>query len=348
MSSSLSPVKVPDVVRDYHLKEAFGPDPTPDAVRNYHLKQAGGLNALPAAVGNHQQNRSICHYHTAACGGEKSVSFSQALDTREGGRLNRPTCPHPPADGGETQHGSPKPDALNQLVELIRRAIGQWLEGLLNPGAQNATNPPQSSPSATNSLAPPPGSLKVLGARGEGSNSGQSRQANAVGASAGEVHASDSGQLHLPEQLKPYRDDILHAASVTGMPPSIIAGQIWAESRGNLASASTNVNGKTDSGLMQVNAATFAGLKKANPELLGGADLAKPRDNILAGAIYLRDGNRAFDGNMGAALRAYNSGPDKVNVHNLADTGGVGGASYPADVLKFAQMISSGQGQLPA
>ncbi|KPC02748.1 Type III helper protein HopP1 [Pseudomonas syringae pv. maculicola] len=51
---------------------------------------------------------------------------------------------------------------------------------------------------------------------------------------------------------------------------------------------------------------------------------------------------------MGAALRAYNSGPDKVNKADLSDTGGVGGSSYPADVLNFAKIIESGQGNLPA
>lgn len=107
------------------------------------------------------------------------------------------------------------------------------------------------------------------------------------------------------------------------------------------------VNGKTDAGLMQVNADTFAQLKKENPALLGNADISNPRDNIMAGALYLRDQTQAFGGDIGAGLRAYNSGPDKVNRNDLADTGGVGDPGYPANVLKFAEIIASGKGQLP-
>lgn len=128
----------------------------------------------------------------------------------------------------------------------------------------------------------------------------------------------------------------------------LIAAQIWAESRGNLGADTTNANGKTDAGLMQVNADTFAGLKKENPGLLGNADVNNPHDNFMAGALYLRDQSKAFGGDVGAGLRAYNSGPDKVNRNNLEDTGGIGDPQYVANVLKFAQIIGSVQGQLPA
>ena len=46
-------------------------------------------------------------------------------------------------------------------------------------------------------------------------------------------------------------------------------------------------------------------------------------------------------------LHAYNSGPDKVNRNDLADTGGVGDPGYPANVLQFAGIIGSDRGQLP-
>jgi soluble lytic murein transglycosylase-like protein len=97
---------------------------------------------------------------------------------------------------------------------------------------------------------------------------------------------------------------------------------------------------------MQVNADTFKSLQQENPGLLSG-DVNDSHTNIMAGALYLRDQNKQF-GDMGAALRAYNSGPDKVNQADLSDTGGIGGASYPSDVLNFAKIIESGQGNLPA
>ncbi|AMB87237.1 hypothetical protein AWM79_18845 [Pseudomonas agarici] len=244
---------------------------------------------------------------------------------------------------GEAQ----QPDILDQLLQVIQKAVMQWLQAMLKPQ--------QDDDSADDSVAPAQnGGGGGVGDAGGGSPvKGASGGAPASGAGgAGAVDnaggLSSGGELHLPKQLEPYRADILDAAKATGMPAKVIAGQIWAESRGNLGAASTNVNGKTDAGLMQINADTFAGLKKENPGLLGNANVNNAHDNILAGALYLRDQAKAFSGNIGAALRAYNSGPDKVNTRNLADTGGVGSSSYPADVLKFAEIIGSGKGQLPA
>jgi len=156
-----------------------------------------------------------------------------------------------------------------------------------------------------------------------------------------------SGDLHLPQQLEPYRNDIMDASKATGVPPSILAGQIWAESRGQLGQDTTNVNGKTDAGVMQVNADTFAALKRDNPKELGNADVNNAHDNIMAGALYMRDQKKAF-GDWDSALRAYNSGPDKVNKGNLGDAGGIGDPKYVENVMNFAKIIESGQGQLPA
>src|SRR5471030_2501310 len=91
---------------------------------------------------------------------------------------------------------------------------------------------------------------------------GAANGASGSGATSGVSGLSGSGDLHLPSQLEPFRQDINNAAQATGMPASVIAGQIWAESRGNLSAASTNGgNGKTDAGLMQVNPDTYNEMK---------------------------------------------------------------------------------------
>lgn len=189
------------------------------------------------------------------------------------------------------------------------------------------------------------------GAEGAGAGTGAAQAAASPAASTGAVSSdtslSGSGDLHLPPQLEDYRKDIMEASSATGVPPSILAGQIWAESRGQLGQDTTNVNGKTDAGVMQVNADTFAALKRDNPKELGNADVNNAHDNIMAGALYMRDQKKEF-GDWDSALRAYNSGPDKVNKGNLADAGGIGDPKYVENVMNFAKIIESGQGQLPA
>ena len=166
------------------------------------------------------------------------------------------------------------------------------------------------------------------------------------------VTQSGSSGLHLPAALQPYEGAIQNAAAKTGVPGEVLAAQIWQESRGSLGASTVNGgNGLQDSGLMQVNSNTFADLQRKNPELLGpNADPNNPADNIMAGALYMKEQLNDFGGNMGAALRAYNSGPLNVNVNDLSDISktGTGDATYVNKVMNFASIISSGQGQLPA
>lgn len=184
---------------------------------------------------------------------------------------------------------------------------------------------------------------------------GQNGAPDATAAASGSgqsVTPSGGSGLHLPEALKPYEGAIQNAAAKTGVPGEVLAAQIWQESRGSLGASTVNGgNGLQDSGLMQVNSNTFADLQRKNPELLGpNADANNPTDNIMAGALYMKEQLNDFGGNMGAALRAYNSGPLNVNVDNLNDISktGTGDATYVDKVMNFSSIISSGQGQLPA
>nr|WP_123359276.1 transglycosylase SLT domain-containing protein [Pseudomonas frederiksbergensis] len=315
MNLSISPIRT--AVQD----PANGHNPSSQAFG----KHAGHGNAF----GGEHQNLASSGQGIFAHRAQQQVNFGPPQELN-----GKPGAHGPQAAAGQS-------DMLEQLLEVIQKAVMQWLQSLLKSKEDEGGE--SSSPVGAKNLATQGGSSGA----GE---AGGPHEANATTSTQGvapETGLSGSGELHLPPQLEPYRADILDAAKQTGMPANVIAGQIWAESRGKLGEDTTNVNGKKDAGLMQVNADTFAALKKENPGLLGNADVNNPHDNIMAGALYLRDQSKAFDGNMGAALRAYNSGPDKVNLNNLADAGGVGGSSYPADVLKFAEIIGSGKGQLP-
>lgn len=250
-----------------------------------------------------------------------------------------------PLAGGADQNG-----IAQQLMALIMQLMQMLMQN--NP---NQTGTPAAQNNAVTGGGGGGGGGAAEGA-GDGGAAAQgvgggAQAAAAPAANAGSVtdgtSLSGSGDLHLPQQLEPYRNDIMDASKATGVPPSILAGQIWAESRGQLGQDTTNVNGKTDAGVMQVNADTFAALKRDNPKELGNADVNNAHDNIMAGALYMRDQKKEF-GDWDSALRAYNSGPDKVNKGNLADAGGVGDPKYVENVMNFAKIIESGQGQLPA
>jgi hypothetical protein len=246
-----------------------------------------------------------------------------------------------PLAGGADQNG-----IAQQLMALIMQLMQMLMQN--NP---NQTGNPAAQNNAVTGGGGGGGAGAAEGAGGGAEGAGAAQAAAAPAANAGAVSndtsLSGSGDLHLPQQLEPYRADIMDASKATGVPPSILAGQIWAESRGQLGQDTTNVNGKTDAGVMQVNADTFAALKRDNPKELGNADVNNAHDNIMAGALYMRDQKKEF-GDWDSALRAYNSGPDKVNKENLADAGGVGDPKYVENVMNFAKIIESGQGQLPA
>lgn len=225
---------------------------------------------------------------------------------------------------------------FSQIVPPFMQLAQQLLSSGQNGGAQTPQQGSSSTPGVTPQTAPE-----------------QTSQQPATGATESTTSASGaSGSLHLPESLKPYQDDIQNAADKTGVPAEVLAAQIWQESRGSLGASTVNGgNGLQDSGLMQVNSNTFADLQRKNPDLLGpDADPNSPRDNIMAGALYMKEQLNAFDGNMGAALRAYNSGPNNVNLNDLSDISktGTGDATYVDKVLNFANIIKTGQGELPA
>ncbi|KOC88021.1 transglycosylase SLT domain-containing protein [Winslowiella iniecta] len=232
---------------------------------------------------------------------------------------------------------------LSELINQLMQSLLPMLQQMMN-NSQGDDNGAVSggNPTASSGETPPEMQATVQ------------PEANAAtgGASASPQLASGASGLHLPEALKPYEADIQNAADKTGVPAQVLAAQIWQESRGNLGATTTNGgNGLQDSGLMQVNSNTFADLQSKNPELPGAnANANNPADNIMAGALYMKEQSAAFGGDIGAALRAYNSGPNNVNVNDLSDISktGTGDATYVSKVMDFANIIGSGNGTLPA
>ncbi|WP_414451404.1 lytic transglycosylase domain-containing protein [Burkholderia sp. 22PA0099] len=134
--------------------------------------------------------------------------------------------------------------------------------------------------------------------------------------------AASGGDMTPQQVASQYKNEIASASQATGVPPGIIAGQIWQESKG--------IANTPGGGLMQLGPNEF--------QKYGGGDISNPADNIRAGAAYMKDLSTQFGGNMGAALRAYNSGPNGVDLANLNSTpAGTGDPTYVQKVMQAAQ-----------
>ena len=155
--------------------------------------------------------------------------------------------------------------------------------------------------------------------------------------------ASGSLSENLGQNLEPYRDDILAASQATGVPANLLTAVIWDESKGVASAGTVNgENGLTDSGLMQLNPQTYADLQSRYPDLLSG-DASDPKNNIMAGALYLKEQHNQF-GDWDLALRAYNSGPLSVDPsdHTVSTTG-FGTKNYVEKVNFYQELLDQGQ-----
>ena len=103
--------------------------------------------------------------------------------------------------------------------------------------------------------------------------------------------------------VHPYAAHVTEAARRFGIPQDWIWAVMRVESNGN----SRAVSSAGAMGLMQIMPATWVNLS-ARYHL--GSDPFDPRDNIMAGAAYLREMHDRY-GNAAAMLAAYNAGPGR-------------------------------------
>jgi len=238
--------------------------------------------------------------------------------------------------GGKSSNGNSWLEEIEQELEQESQQLESMIEKLLN--------------FSESEIAPPVGQLKT-----PGKHSFVNIKAEKPPATSTNEHSSpplvkdqytDADLGTLPPSLQPFREDILVAANKSGVPPNILAAQIYQESRGQINAGSTNQGtGLTDAGLMQVDPATFQALRKEHPDL--GPNLSDPATNILAGAYYDQDMLKEY-GSIPLMLRAYNSGPNGVDRSNAnAIPAGVGDPNYVKLVMQYADDIQAGR-PLPA
>ena len=124
------------------------------------------------------------------------------------------------------------------------------------------------------------------------------------GAAPGTVWAQDA-PVAAPAAAHPYAGHVADAARRFGIPEAWIWAVMRVESRGN----SRAVSRAGAMGLMQIMPATW-GTLRARYGL--GPDPFDVRDNIMAGAAYLREMHDRY-GNASAMLAAYNAGPGRYD-----------------------------------
>lgn len=103
-----------------------------------------------------------------------------------------------------------------------------------------------------------------------------------------------------PTSTLPYSTEVISAADETSIEPALIHAVITVESKHNPRARSK----KGAYGLMQLMPATANRFKVL--------DKHDPKQNILAGAKYLRELLNLFNGDLMLALAAYNAGPGAV------------------------------------
>jgi len=128
----------------------------------------------------------------------------------------------------------------------------------------------------------------------------------------------------------PFDAPVAEAAQRFGIPERWIVAVMRAESAGNTHA----ISHAGAQGLMQVMPATWDHLR-ARYRL--GSDPFDPRDNILAGAAYLREMYDRY-GTIPAMLAAYNAGPDRYNEH-LAT-----GRPLPAETRAYVNQLAPALG----
>jgi hypothetical protein len=124
-----------------------------------------------------------------------------------------------------------------------------------------------------------------------------------------------------------YAVHVADAARRFGIPEAWIWAVMRVESNGDVRAVST----AGAMGLMQIMPATWAGLR-ARHRL--GSDPFDPRDNILAGAAYLREMHDRY-GDVTAMLAAYNAGPGRTDEHLSR------GRPLPAETRAYLAKLAS-------
>jgi membrane-bound lytic murein transglycosylase B len=134
---------------------------------------------------------------------------------------------------------------------------------------------------------------------------------------------AQSAPVERPDPADPYATHIAEAARRFGIPAAWIRAVMRVESANDVRAVSP----KGAMGLMQIMPETWAGLRVRHSL---GTDPFNPRDNIMAGAAYLREMHDRY-GSPGL-LAAYNAGPGRYEEY-------LAGRPLPAETRAYVAAL---------
>ncbi|QKJ86322.1 lytic transglycosylase domain-containing protein [Paramixta manurensis] len=267
----------------------------------------------------------------------------------------------PPADGMNGSNGNSMESMLKMLQQMLQELMQELFKMLGIGGGQapqqdNASPPPVSDSSGgggdgggggPGGVNTPTNNVNLKTDTPPTSDLSEKSSTSGANGSGNSSTPGDTSMPGLPDKLQQFSKDYSDIAKETGVPASTLAALTWTESRGDVNATSTNPgNGKTDGGMNQINPDTYESMRQKYPDKLSG-DSSDPHNQIMCSALMLRDYQKQFGGSMDAALRAYNSGPDQVNMSNLSSIS-LGNPNYVNEVNQTAKVIASGNGSVPA
>lgn len=127
----------------------------------------------------------------------------------------------------------------------------------------------------------------------------------------------------------PFADAVALAAQQTSLDPALLHAVISIESNNNPKALSP----RGARGLMQLMPGTAKRFNVSNPD--------DPRQNVLAGAQYLRELRGLFHGDLKLMLAAYNAGPGAVIKHGTKIPPFAETQTYVPKVLRYYQKIGA-------
>jgi|MedtruStandDraft_1076414.scaffolds.fasta_scaffold00089_115 hypothetical protein len=257
-----------------------------------------------------------------------------------------------PANASQSDGSGSADGMMQELQQMLQQFLKELMQLFHMNSGQNKGDDDSSSP--TSGIGSGSGSGSGMGSSGSDGAGDAGRPLNnlaaapsggpsgASGPSADSLSPGDTSlktsDPTLQKIVSQFGGEYEKASAETGVPAKLLAALTMQESGGDVNAKSTNPgNGLTDSGMNQINPDTYRAMQSKYPDKLG-SDMNSPANQIMCSALMLKEGKEKF-GSYDAALRAYNSGDDQVNLHNLSSVS-LGDPNYVNEVnshmAKFA------------